>query len=400
MLRRVDVSHPRPLLPCARAIAAARRRSRRPTVQRIAPRAPRAPPLTAHPPAAPQHVGEWYIVACPRAASPFDPAAQALPPGAHAPAMLRLAAALHRAAARHALGGGGRDGEAGGGAAAPLRLRVGIAAGPAAGVVIGAHRRFYCLYGDTVNTAARLCAASATVAADDGAADAAPVALAEAGFAAAAAASAPWARCRSRGRAHVKGKGLLETFDVAVDPAHEPGPPAPAPGGASGPSAEEGGAGEGAGGAAVATGGGLLSAEDAAWLRAPERRVGWAWATFADAGAERAFLRASAPAAARRLLVGLGLHAVAVAAQWAQCVVAAGGAGAGDAGGDAGGEWAARRAGADALLTAHAALAVAAAAAAAAGLARGARAGEDAGEWLLRGTTRYAWLKVYIYIYI
>ena len=37
------------------------------------------------------------------------------------------------------------------------RTRVGIAHGPAAGAVIGTLRAFYCLYGDTVNTAARMC---------------------------------------------------------------------------------------------------------------------------------------------------------------------------------------------------------------------------------------------------
>ena len=60
-------------------------------------------------------------------------------------AMALLADDLRRAAARHEFDG------------APLRLQVGLHRGPAAGAVVGAHRAFYCLYGDTVNTAARMC---------------------------------------------------------------------------------------------------------------------------------------------------------------------------------------------------------------------------------------------------
>jgi class 3 adenylate cyclase len=36
-------------------------------------------------------------------------------------------------------------------------LKVGISSGPAAGIVLGSCRRFWCVYGDTVNTAARMC---------------------------------------------------------------------------------------------------------------------------------------------------------------------------------------------------------------------------------------------------
>ncbi|EKX54258.1 hypothetical protein GUITHDRAFT_63904, partial [Guillardia theta CCMP2712] len=41
-----------------------------------------------------------------------------------------------------------------------LSLRVGISFGSAAGAVIGVHRAFYCVYGDTTNTAARMCKAA------------------------------------------------------------------------------------------------------------------------------------------------------------------------------------------------------------------------------------------------
>ena len=180
-----------------------------------------------------QHVGEWYIVACPRAAAPFDAVAQAAPAaGAHVAAMLDLASELRRIAAGHALPGCGL----------PLRLRAGVASGPVAGVVIGAQRRFYCLYGNTVcvsvrpsvcfclracvraclrvhshalaqlcrpqvNMAARMC----KLAGDDAVrADAAFAALLRA-----ADPAAHRARCRSAGFAHVKGAGTLETFDIA-----------------------------------------------------------------------------------------------------------------------------------------------------------------------------------------
>merc|ERR1719199_1551507 len=39
----------------------------------------------------------------------------------------------------------------------PLSLRVGISAGSVAGIVLGVCRRFYCVYGPTVNRAARMC---------------------------------------------------------------------------------------------------------------------------------------------------------------------------------------------------------------------------------------------------
>jgi class 3 adenylate cyclase len=93
------------------------------------------------------HVGDSYVVACPRAACPFDAAEQAAPyPARHSRDMAMLADELQRAAERHQLW----DGHV-------LNLRVGIACGPAAGCVLGAHRSFYCLVGNTVNTASRMC---------------------------------------------------------------------------------------------------------------------------------------------------------------------------------------------------------------------------------------------------
>ena len=41
-------------------------------------------------------------------------------------------------------------------------MGAGLAAGPAAGILLGACRRFYCVYGNTVNLAARMCQTGAT----------------------------------------------------------------------------------------------------------------------------------------------------------------------------------------------------------------------------------------------
>ena len=60
------------------------------------------------------------------------------------PSSARACDATRREAARQA-----RAGEP--------RRQVGINAGPTAGAVIGSLRAFYCLYGDTINTAARMC---------------------------------------------------------------------------------------------------------------------------------------------------------------------------------------------------------------------------------------------------
>ena len=93
------------------------------------------------------HVGDSYVVACPRAACPFDAEEQAAPyPAQYSVDMVLLGDELQRAAERHELWDGHR-----------LTLRVGIACGPAAGCVLGSHRSFYCIVGNTVNTASRMC---------------------------------------------------------------------------------------------------------------------------------------------------------------------------------------------------------------------------------------------------
>ena len=142
-----------------------------------------------------QHVGEWYIVACPRAAKAFDPVEQAAPyPTEYTVSMAQLADELQTIARRYTV------------SEAPLWLRVGINRGPIAGAVIGRHRAFYTLYGDTVNTAARMCkyagvAVHCTATFRD----------------AVEAAGVDFLRCESRGEREVKGKGWMETFELHVD---------------------------------------------------------------------------------------------------------------------------------------------------------------------------------------
>ena len=142
-----------------------------------------------------QHVGEWYIVACPRAAKAFDPVEQAAPyPTEYTVSMAQLADELQTIARRYTV------------SEAPLWLRVGINRGPIAGAVIGRHRAFYTLYGDTINTAARMCkyagvAVHCTATFRD----------------AVEAAGVDFLRCESRGEREVKGKGRMETFELHVD---------------------------------------------------------------------------------------------------------------------------------------------------------------------------------------
>ena len=88
-----------------------------------------------------------------------------------------------------------------------LQLKVGINCGAAAGAVIGSHKRFYCLYGDVVNTAARMCKYASDKIHCSAAFAASVRALGE-----------EQARicCTPRGSLEIKGKGLMETFDLSV----------------------------------------------------------------------------------------------------------------------------------------------------------------------------------------
>ena len=261
-------------------------------------------------------------MACPRAAKPFDEAgdrsdsenARQRHENHHVP-MLMLADVLKRIVA----GIAGPDGEA-------LQLQIGVESGPVAGVVIGAHRRFYCLYGDTVNVASRMCSLAqlGAVHAAGGFAQAvrrSPVAT-----------SAGVVHVRSRGTVLVKGRGLMETFDAWIEPAE------PWAGLISSQEAAEEGRGRLLGvtprrqavtaarrsrcgeGAAPSPASGrtapAIACADSGRLAPPDARfhIG-AWAAFSDPATEAAFLSDHAHDHGRRLAVGLLLHALVLVCQ-------------------------------------------------------------------------------------
>jgi class 3 adenylate cyclase len=155
-----------------------------------------------------QHVGDWYIVACPRAACPFDSQEQQKPyPAQYLASMAQLADAMRAIAKTHRL------------CRVPLWLRVGIHAGPVVGAVVGVIKAFYCLYGDTVNTAARLCKHAgrdhilASVAFADALRPAWPACI----------------RCEAQQEILVKGKGTVSTCRLVLSRQTPSAPPAPDP---------------------------------------------------------------------------------------------------------------------------------------------------------------------------
>ena len=144
-----------------------------------------------------QHVSDWYIVACPRAAKPFDETEQGQDyPDKYYLAMVVLADELKRIAKRLCL----RDG-------CPCWLKVGLHCGPVAGAVIGCYRAFYCLYGDTINTSARMCkyAGMDKVHCSGDFAQQ----LARSKFSS--------ILLESQGVQDIKGKGPMETFNVSIE---------------------------------------------------------------------------------------------------------------------------------------------------------------------------------------
>eukprot|EP00960_Hanusia_phi_P046496 757873-Hanusia_phi.AAC.1 len=143
-----------------------------------------------------QHVGDWYIVTCPRAARPFDEKFQQEDyPKHYTMGMVQLARELIEATRRFHID------------QATLGLKVGVSCGSAAGAVIGCHRAFYCVYGDTVNTAARMCkyAKEGQVLCTREFADAVYSLASD------------HATCQSCGELEVKGKGLMSVFNVVTD---------------------------------------------------------------------------------------------------------------------------------------------------------------------------------------
>ena len=145
-------------------------------------------------------VGDWYIVACPSAAAQSSSHLQAAAndeyPEAYTRSMVMLAAELQAISLSYRL----QDGNG-------LLLKVGINCGVATGAVIGLHKRFYCLYGDVVNTAARMCKYANDKIHCSAAFAASVLALGE---------EEPRICCTSRGSLEIKGKGLMETFDLSV----------------------------------------------------------------------------------------------------------------------------------------------------------------------------------------
>uniref|UniRef100_A0A7S4PJ49 Guanylate cyclase domain-containing protein n=2 Tax=Guillardia theta TaxID=55529 RepID=A0A7S4PJ49_GUITH len=144
-----------------------------------------------------QHVGDWYIVTCPRAARPFDEKFQQEEyPHHYTQGMVHMARELIEATRsfridQYALG-----------------LKVGVSCGSAAGAVIGSHRAFYCVYGDTVNTAARMCkyAKEGQILCTREFADSIYSLACD------------YITCESSGELEVKGKGLMSVFNVVWDP--------------------------------------------------------------------------------------------------------------------------------------------------------------------------------------
>jgi class 3 adenylate cyclase len=93
-----------------------------------------------------QHIRMQYIITCPRAAAPFSSHTGPYPHEFLA-RMVTLGRAMMAVTEQYMAELGQER----------FFLRVGLAHGAAAGAVVGLIRAFYCVYGDTINTAARLC---------------------------------------------------------------------------------------------------------------------------------------------------------------------------------------------------------------------------------------------------
>ncbi len=144
-----------------------------------------------------QHVSEWYIVTCPRASGAAADAreqSEAYPP-AYTIRMIELAHTLQRIAASRVTRSGER-----------LELQAGLSAGRIASAFVGAERPTYCLYGNALNTAARLSKHACG----------APIACAAVAADAATAGEGP-ARCLTSGVAALKGLGMVEIFRAEID---------------------------------------------------------------------------------------------------------------------------------------------------------------------------------------
>jgi hypothetical protein len=179
------------------------------------------------------------------------------------------------------------------------RLRVGITCGPAAGAVIGTLRAFYCLYGDTVNTAARMCKS-----APPGRIHCTEVfsaLIAEAGDVLGGVCA------HDKGVFEVKGKGPMRIFDVChTQDLGQENLKQTTSRSSSVPSIF-----------CPLLGSEVLSSDSrAAWLKSPVRRIAPPLCTFADPALEVEFQTAAATSQRRLLTSGLVLNALATALEW------------------------------------------------------------------------------------
>jgi class 3 adenylate cyclase len=238
-----------------------------------------------------QHVGDWYIVACPRAANPFDAAEQSGPADRDVRSIVLLGLELQGIAASRFRSLSG----------AAMWLRVGVACGPAAGAVIGSLRSFYCIYGDTVNTAARMC-----IHASPGSIHCTQE------FAGLVNPAGCLVRVEDLGFTEVKGKGPMHTYRLV--PEATPGrlgmvqlvmahiePPQPQSVFTSLRTI-------------VQTSAGQVHAEQ--WLRSPSRQIDRLTATFREGAIEAQFNALMLTGHRRLLTAGLMLHALCIPLQW------------------------------------------------------------------------------------
>jgi hypothetical protein len=96
----------------------------------------------------------YYVVSCPRAACPFDIDQQAAEyPGQTCYEMIKLGWNLMEYTQVFSQ----KCCEVNNDRSLVMKMKVGMNCGPLAGIVLGKYRRFYCLFGDTMNVSARMC---------------------------------------------------------------------------------------------------------------------------------------------------------------------------------------------------------------------------------------------------